>query len=319
MNLDIGVLWIEDFFSKEEEDSLRRRILNAGFVARIESIPNSTRIDELAKKHELYHCFDIILLDYKLQDEKGDEIAPKIRQLFPSTTILFYSGSLEEDALRQKMASKEIEGVYCSARRRFIERAGALIDQTARSLNRLSGMRGLAMRVVAECDDIMKKAILSMSARSPKCSEKKADLDKDVIEFMDQCRERYSAVIEGNIEDRFKTLAVDSTKLFKHFRRLTQVVANSKEDFGLNDEQSDRLRELRQRSNIYDQEVLKKRNILGHVFETCDESGWILRGSDEIKTSDFPDIRRGFAKHIEILREISTIVTIQDKENTDLI
>ncbi|MGQ7814502.1 hypothetical protein ACUTAH_02295 [Metapseudomonas furukawaii] len=318
MNLDIGVLWIEDSFSTEEEDSLRRRILNAGFVARIDAIPNSTGIDALAKKHELYHCFDIILLDYKLQDEKGDEIAPRIRELFPSTTILFYSGSLEEDALRQKMAAKEIEGVYCSARRRFIERAGALIDQTARSLNRLSGMRGLAMRVVAECDEIMKKAILSMSARSPKCSEKKADLDKDVIEFIDQSKERYTATIDGNIEDRFKTLAVDSTKLFKHFRRLTQVVASSKEDFGLNEDQADRLRELRRHSAIYDQEVLKKRNVLGHVFETRDESGWTLRGSDEIKTSDFPDIRRGFAKHIEILREITTIVTMQDKENTNL-
>ncbi|MDH4609720.1 hypothetical protein [Pseudomonas sp. BN102] len=312
MNLDIGVLWIEDSFSKEEEDSLRRRILDAGFVARIETIPNSAGIKELAQNHELYHCFDIILLDYKLQDEDGDEIAPTVRRLFPSTTILFYSGSLEENELRQKMAAKEIEGVYCSARRRFIERAGSLIDQTARSLNRLSGMRGLAMRVVAECDEIMKQAILSMSARSQKCAEKKTDLDNDVIEFIEQSRERYTAAIDGNIENRFATFAVDSTKLFKHFRRLTQIAANSAEVFGLDEDQTDRLRELRRSSADYDREVLKRRNILGHVFETQDTSGWTLRGSDEIKVGDFPDIRRGFARHIEILREMSELVTFLD-------
>lgn len=314
MNLDIGVLWIEDSYSKEEEDSLRRRILDAGFVARIEAISNSTGIERLARNHELYHCFDIILLDYKLQDEKGDEIAPAVRRLFPSTTILFYSGSLEENELRQKMAAKEIEGVYCSARRRFIERAGSLVDQTARSLNRLSGMRGLAMRVVAECDAMMKEAILSMVARSPKCSEKKTDLDNDVIEFIEQSKEKYITAIEGDIEARLATFAVDSTKLFKHFRRLTKIAASSADVFGLNEDQVDRLRELRNSSTNYDKEVLSKRNILGHAFEIQGTSGWILRGSDEIKADDFPDIRRDFAKHIDILREMNDLITLLDKK-----
>ncbi|KRV76310.1 response regulator [Pseudomonas citronellolis] len=316
MNLDIGVLWIEDSYSKEEEDSLRRRILDAGFVARIETTPNSTGIKELAQNHELYHCFDIILLDYKLQDEKGDEIAPSVRKLFPSTTILFYSGSLEESELRQKMAAKKIEGVYCSERRRFIERAGSLIDQTARSLNRLSGMRGLAMRVVAECDVIMKEAILSMAARSPECSEKKNELDDDVIGFIEQTKEKYIAAIKGDIEDRLATFAVDSTKLFKHFRRLTQIATNSAEIFGLDEDQSDRLRELRKSSANYDKEVLRKRNILGHVFEAQEASGWVLRGSDEINISDFPDIRRGFAKHIDTLREMNDLVTLLDRKQS---
>lgn len=313
MNLDIGILWIEDFFNREEEDNLRRRILEAGFVARIEAIPNSVGIEDLARNHDLYHCFDIILLDYKLQDENGDEIAPKVRKLFPSTTILFYSGSLEENELRQKMAAKNIEGVYCSARRRFIDRAGALIDQTARALDRLSGMRGLAMRVVAECDTIMKDAILSMSSRSPDCTEKITKLDSDVLSFMDSSKAKYNTAIGGSIEDRLKTFAVDSTKLFKHFRRLTQVATNSAEIFGLNEDQVERLRELRLVSSNYTEEVLLKRNILGHVFEAQEASGWVLKGSDEINIGDFPDIRRGFAKHIDILREMSELVTFLDE------
>ncbi|CUX58888.1 response regulator [Rhizobium oryzihabitans] len=308
MNLDFGILWIEDSFSREEEENLRRRVLDAGFIARIEVIPNGTGIEELSREHGLYHRFDIILLDYRLKDENGDDLAPTVRRLFPSTTILFYSGSVPEDSLRQMIAEKKVEGVYCSARGRFIERTGGLIDQTARSLDRLSGMRGLAMRVVAECDDLMKKAIQCMAVRDPNCAAKVSELDEDVLTFVMSMKEKYEAAVEADLDTRFGTFAVDSTKLFKHFRRLTQVVASDPKPFGLSDEQVERLRELRRLSAQYDQKVLKKRNILGHVIEIKSDTGWVLQGSNEIGVGDFPEIRRVFAAHIDALREMSDLV-----------
>lgn len=312
MNLDFGILWIEDSFSDEEKESLKRRVLDAGFIARITAIPNGENIDEIAREHNLYHRYNIILLDYRLKDENGDELAPKIRRLFPSTTILFYSGSVQENELRQLIASKEVEGVYCCRRdnQRFIQRTGELIDQTARALDRLSGMRGLAMRVVAECDEIMKKAMLSMCARDKGCEDKVAALDDDVLAFIEGMKQSYeaSAVDNKDLAARLATRAVDSAKLFKHFRRLTEVVTKNPGNFSLDETKVDRLRELRKNSAQYDQHVLKKRNILGHVFEVQGENGWILEGSTEISVSDFPEIRRGFAAHIDAIREISELV-----------
>lgn len=315
MNLDFGILWIEDSFSREEEESLRRRVLNAGFIARIDVIPNGKDIEQLARTHALYHTYDIILLDYRLQDENGDELAPKVRSLFPSTTILFYSGSADEAELRQKMAAKRVEGVYCVRRdgQRFIERTGELIDQTARALDRLSGMRGLAMRVVAECDAIMKAAMLSMCKRDPNCSQKMTELDSDVLEFIAGIKKAYDAAIPGDLNSRLLTRAVDSAKLFKHFRRLTKVAVANPETFGLNAEQLDRLKELRGLSAQYDQNVLMKRNILGHVVEVRGEKGWILQGSDEIDIHDFPEIRRSFATHIDAFRGMSDLVVFLDQ------
>lgn len=312
MNLDLGILWIEDSFSPQEEQALKRKVQDAGFVARIENIPNGNGIDELARRHKLYHLFDVILLDYFLQDEKGDELAPKIRELFPSTTILFYSGSAEEQKLRSLIAEKSVEGVYCCSRVRFTQRAGELIDQTARSLDRLSGMRGLAMRVVAECDDLMKVAMVSMCARDTNCADKVTHLDTDVLTLLDGTKQAYEASRDKDLVARIETRAVDSMKLFKHFRRLTQVAAANPANFGLGGTEADRLRELRKSSADYDNKVLRKRNLLGHVIEVEGEAGWVLQGSNEITTSDFADIRRLFAEHIETFREMKILVTRLD-------
>lgn len=314
MNLDFGILWIEDSFSTEEEESLKRRVLEAGFVARIESVPNGQKIGELSRVHNLYHRYDIILLDYKLLDESGNELAPRIRQLFPSTTIMFYSGSASEQQLRKMIADREVEGVYCSARDRFIERTGALIDQTARSLDRLSGMRGLAMRVVAECDELMKAAMLSISTRDPNCAQEIGELDAAVSQFYEDCRQKYEDAQTGDLNTRLATRMVDSAKLFDHFRRLTKIVARNPEALGLTPEAVERVRVLRRQSSRYTEEVLQKRNVLAHVTEEKGPDGWILRGNREISTRDFPEIRRAFAGHINAFRDLHDLLTPLDSQ-----
>lgn len=308
MNLDFGILWIEDSFSEAEEESLKRRVREAGFIARISTIPNSKGIEEFSRAHNLYHCYDIILLDYRLLDETGSVVAPRIRELFPSTTILFYSGSIDEAQLRALMAKNRVEGVYCSARTRFIERTGALIEQTARSLDRLSGMRGLSMRVVAECDEIMKSAVISMSGSDPDLAKRLAELDADVINFMDSVRQTYEASLSEGIQGRLATRAVDSAKLYNHFRRLTKVVTGSPAEFGLSASDVDRIRELRKDTADYVKNVLLRRNILGHVVEVQGADGWVLTGNSDISVSDFPDIRRLFAVNIDALREMGEIL-----------
>lgn len=310
MNLDFGILWIEDSFSEEEKESLKRRVREAGFIARIQVMVNGAGIEEVAHKHALFHEVDIILLDYKLFDENGVELAPKIRRLFPSTTILFYSGSLQEQQLRKLIADKEVEGVFCARRdqQRFIERTGELIDQTARALDRLSGMRGLAMRVVAECDELMKTAMLSMVSRDKACTDKVTELDDEVFKFLQQQQDRYTAAVAGELSHRLTSRVVDSSKVFGHFRRLTALVARNPASIGLDSAQVERLRELRRGSGQYVEQVLDKRNVLGHVVEVAGERGWILQGSTEISTKDFPDIRRTFALYIDMIREMNKIV-----------
>ncbi|MFC7067569.1 response regulator [Brucella rhizosphaerae] len=310
MNLDFGILWIEDSFSNEEEEALKRRVKECGFIAKIATTPNGNDLAELSRTHVLFHKFDLILLDFKLKDVSGDDLAPTIRRLFPSTNILFYSGSVDEEELRKKIAEKQVEGVYCSHRSRFIQRTGNLIDQTAMALNRLSGMRGLAMRVVAECDELMKSAILHLSATNKTCSDKTTELDESVISSLTECIELYNVAADGSIEDRFRTRSVDSSKIFGHFRRLTKEVTKTPADFNVNQEMVERLKELRNQSAKYTNNVLSTRNTLGHAIEIEGPNGWSLKGSDEITIQDFAAIRQSFADHIDAFREMVRIVGV---------
>ena len=312
MNLDLGVLWIEDAFSEEEEANLRRKILDCGFVARIDVRPNGAGIEELAREHLLYHLYDIILLDWRLRDDHGDELAPRVRELFPSTTILFYSGSDNEEGLRTKIANKRVDGVYCSARGRFIERAGTLVEQTARSLDRLSGMRGLSMRVVADCDEMMKAAVLSMTSRDPACEAAVSSLDEDVLTFLSQSTEKYERSRESGLLGRLETRAVDSAKLSSHFRRLTKIALQNAPSFGLEAADVDEVRALRRATSQYEKDVLGNRNILGHVQEVRSDDGWVLQGSREIRPADFPDIRRTFAAYVDAFRRMIDLLTRLD-------
>lgn len=313
MNLDFGILWIEDSYSQEEEDSLKRRAGEAGFIARIENIPNGDHIEEFGRRQSKFHCFDLILLDYKLRNVDGDELAPTVRRLFPSTTILFYSGNDDEDGLRTKIAKRKVEGVYCSHRRRFIERTGELVDQTARALDRLSGMRGLAMRVVAECDALMKEAVKTMTERHAQCREKLGELDRDVLGHLEQVEARYKMASGTGLEARLDTFAVDSAKLFKHFRRLTKLATADQAAFGLDATKADRLRELRRKSAQFDRDVLGKRNVLGHAREVEGDDGWTLEGGGGIGVADFRIIRQDFAAYIDAFREMGALIAPRDQ------
>ena len=314
MNLDFGILWIEDSYSEQEEESLRRRARESGFIARIEAIPNGDDLDRLARRQALFHCFDLILLDYKLKNADGDDLAPTVRRLFPSTTILFYSGNEEEDGLRSLIAAKRVEGVYCSHRRRFIERTGALIDQTARALDRLSGMRGLAMRVVAECDSLMKQAVRSCTDRDQRCVDLLGELDGDVVNHLEKVRAKYEEACRQGLDGRLGSFAVDSAKLFKHFRRVTRLVAANAGDFGLDGPATDRLRELRRASAQFDADVLGKRNVLGHAREVEGVDGWRLEGGDGIGVADFPRIRQVFAGYIDAFREVDRMLALDGEQ-----
>lgn len=316
MNLDFGILWIEDYYNQEEEATLRRRVNEAGFNPDIETMPNGEGIDDKARENNLYSRFDFILLDYKLRDEFGDVLAPTIRQKFPSTTILFYSGTLSQGELRDLIAKQGVEGVFCSTRSGFIERAGDLIAQTANSLKRLSGMRGLAMQVVAECDELMRCGIQTMTRRCDDCGNLVQKLDESVLIFFEEAKAKYEQAMDQSLEDRLKSRSVDSGKLHKHFRRLTRKIAANGGVLGLDGIAIDRLRELRQSTAQYDEAVLYVRNVLGHASESKGPDGWVLEGAD-FSLADFPVLRQTFAEHIDAFRAMIEIIQTLDCEQSE--
>lgn len=308
MKLQFGLLWIEDNYSEQEENEIRAGAAAAGFELEIENSKDGSNLDSLAEHHRKFHAFDLVLLDLKLAGGvKGDELARKVRDLFRSTPILFYSGSDTETALRDRMAKKCIEGVFSSRRENFTTRASELIQDYAHTLNRLSGMRGLAMEIVAEVDIICQSAISNLAV---------GELELKAINYLntavcDQASKTLEdfPTLEG-LTRRLEHPAADSMKSFNTFRELIKKYIKSLPS-GNN---KDRLSALVFETRSYREDVIHVRNVLGHALEERNDAGWLIldrHGKPYMTVADFPRFRSSFLRYLRAMREISRILILK--------
>lgn len=301
MNLELGVLWIEDDPSEAQEQALRQAAADAGFEADITVIESGADLDAIGAEQQLYHPFDLVLLDLKLADgDKGDELAQRVRQHFRSTPILFYSGSCEEPELRALMAEREVEGVFCSHRRNFVVRAAEMISDLAASLNRLSGMRGLAMSVVSEADLLCREVVLALGEKVDVEASKKR-LDKAVTKSNGGVVEEFTNLTD--LAERLEHRAVDTMNIFNEFKELTRRYAAQLES----GEQKDWIQAKREETRNFRSDVLEVRNTLGHALEKRTDKGWaIVDQNDDVVVSvqDFPKLRRDFLLNLEAIRAL---------------
>jgi len=305
MKLQFGLLWIEDNYSQQEESEIRSGAAGAGFELEITTSIDGSDIEELGARQQNFHAFDLVLLDLGLSGGvRGDELAPEIRRLFRSTPILFYSSGDSESGLRDRMAKDRIEGVFCANRDNFTSRASELIQDYAHTLNRLSGMRGLAMEVVAEVDVICGKIISKLAVGE---LEKLATdfLDKSVLDQSQKNLDEFPTL--ATLDEKLQHPATDSMKSFNILRKLLRRHIGSLP----NGESKDSLSALRAATKNYRNEVIDIRNVLGHAVETRNDKGWLILdrdGNSFMTVEDFPRHRSNFLNNLRAIREISNFL-----------
>lgn len=303
MNLTFTVCWIEDQASDAEFDAVEEAISQTGFEPQIIRIKTEKEIQSFAKQQRHFHDYDLILLDLNLgKGLRGDELAPQIRKEFRSTTILFYS-SEDEAKLRKMMADKLVEGAYCVNRTQLSTRIGELISNLSPALNRLSGMRGLSARVVAECDQELRKILLYLKERQ---GYDENSIVKSLKERVDKINTELTAKILPikTLDALLDEHAVSSGMLFNTVKDVLRSQSND-----------DELRVLLRSLRRYQNAVLTRRNILAHALEERDESGWkiIVRGREKpLTVNDFQRYRADFLTHLRGLRKLREFLIDQE-------
>lgn len=307
MRLHFGILWIEDNFSGAEKAALEKAAEIAGFELIIKNLKNEYNLEYWAYQQQKFHLFDLVLLDLKLANGvMGDQLAPHARALFRFTPILFYSGSESEAKLRQRMANDRVEGVFCADRSNFISRAADLIGNLTQSLDRLAGMRGLSMEVVAQVDDLCRKVVKSFGetgAAEEICTE----LDKAVLRSAKSTIRTFKSI--DNLNSKLANRAVDSTKLFNVFRGLLREAIESTPS----GQKKDKLRALSAATRKYREDVLAVRNVLGHALENETDDRWEILDKDGnvfMTVADFPTHRANFIRNLKAIREIHKLLVV---------
>ena len=253
MKLKFYLLWFDD-----EESWIDAKI---GYVREIIEENGFEWVEPTIcnKEEELdgsYDDYDIILMDYSLvhgrkEGKTGADIINKIRTEGNFTNILFYS-QYNVSELRQQIAEKNLDGVFCSNREDFLENFEKLFLTNIKKIEDVNNLRGLVMAETADLESIKNEIIEIYDNVS--CTKKK-EIIKKLLKKMTELNKKQKDVIDSKNENTpFKEL-MDLFDLYKksyivhkiNYRRESPIC-----DFTLTD---------------FDRDIIKKRNLLAHVKE----------------------------------------------------
>lgn len=299
MNLTFGVCWIEDQPGEALRSAVEAAVRENGFEPEVELVSSEEDIEAFAERQHHYQVYDLILLDLRLGDKlRGDDLAPAVRRHFRSTPIVFYSAVPEGD-LRLTMAAKAVDGVYCTNRADLAVRVGQIVSDLSPALNRLSGMRGLAAQVVAECDQHFRKILLHVGGDRA--------VEQDVVSSLKTAvtdsHRRQSGTVEriDNLGELLARPVVSSGLLFDEVSRRLRQHGQVSEEF----------QEARLAIRGYRSSVLEVRNILSHALEEPTDEGWVIRGGPQkrdLTTGHFPRFRSEFLSQRAHVRRLAQIL-----------
>ena len=302
MNLTFGICWIEDQADEMQRNSIEEAIRNSGFEPDVHPVENENQIEEFARKQENFYDYDLILLDLNLAGGwLGSKLAREVRRNFKATPILFYSTE-DEQVLRQMMVDEKIEGVFCAHRERLSERVEEIVSNLAPSFNRLSGIRGLAARVVAECDQEF-RTILSHFGENLGYKDRIIDsINSLIMENSEQQKEDISEI--QTLDELLNCRWTSSQILFRTVRRLIRNDGDNPH--------TDEIRTIRGDIRKYSEKVLKVRNTLAHAIEERIDDRWriLQRGNPPsyLEIQDLKGFREDFLEYLKNIRRLREIL-----------
>ena len=183
MNTSFRILWFEDEPTWYNMEKMRIE----GILREHQLIPSITRRsgEDFTIQELTSNDYDLILMDFKLDELTGDKIVSEIRNNNVLTDILFYSS--EEDnmlnAIRHQMPP--IDGVYLTKRDYtvFTEKASKLISKIVRRSEDVVNLRGFVLDNTSDFE-LRIKEILNICWNKFD-DDQKVSLTTKVVELLD--------------------------------------------------------------------------------------------------------------------------------------
>lgn len=301
MNLGYKILWFEDQRSwlNSMLPYVREFLDEKGFNLELNVQTDDSEVETLMKRPD----FDLILMDYNLTgDKKGDTIIEYIRYNQVYTDIIFYSQKGEQ-AVRESIKDKQVDGVYCASRENweFREKIKKVIETTIKKVEDINNMRGLVMAQASELDYKMTGIIWEFINCS---SEHKEYIEEYIYQIthkslssnLNKCQRcKDNACIEELINHPI----FDTDKKRRTVSKILELINCSE------------LSACKDCMDTFENEIQTIRNILAHVKEDVDENGERIlrskvRGYEEVKFNDekYIEIRKNVKRHKKNLGEI---------------
>lgn len=317
MNLAYNILWFEN--DEQWVDSITEKLedffFDFGFLFNPDVYKDAQNLDTLLDQINNHETdVDIILMDYNLlNNDKGNEIIKRIRAKDIFTEIIFYS---EKTKVKEKFTDECIEGIYFSERDTLFLRLQQIIPHTIKKVIDLTNMRGLVMSETSLLDLELNNLILTILNYIDKKNNCKRQL---LIDKVFQKRLEHAHNIK-EIEHEIKKIKRKDTIVFNInfkergeyitdiMRLLENVEASDRYSFVNKLIKEPECKDLNikiehVKFKLYDDEIIKKRNVLAHVKEDIINGKKVLKSSfkdyEEFSFSheDFKQIRQHLIEH----------------------
>ena len=258
MRLKFYLLWFEDSkdWIESKIESIKEVVEEHGF----ECVP-----PKICKNEEEftgdYSDYDMILMDYALAQGNADgktgaNIIKSIRSTECLTTILFYSQN-GEPKLRQEIARKLLDGVFCAHRADFIEKFEKLFITNIKKIEDVNNLRGLVMAETSDIEEITEKVIDLYDSIS--CPKKK-EITNATVSNLKNSNIKRKKFLESKKDTTPFNEILNLLDLYKKSRIIHKI--NSRDTAVCDFIHTD-----------FDEKIIQKRNLLAHVKEKIIEDG----------------------------------------------
>lgn len=276
MSIEYKILWVDDSpdWVSSVKDNITSHLEGKGYEPKIELQESGDDVDT-----SRFTDIDLIIIDYQLQDSKGDELIKRIRDKECLTEIVFYSqGAIEPD--------DRLYGVHYSSRDDVEECIKKVVDETIKRAQDITLVRGFIIAEAIDVENILEECMV-------KVFEDKGEL--------------FSEKVIGA-----KPSVYDA---YNKFRFVKRIIKDRIDDAREDTNRYEQLKDIDKIMNDLDKEVFDQRNILAHSKITINDGGSItLEGiNKQTKEINFSQewlswTRKNIAKHKENLMQLKEIL-----------
>jgi CheY-like chemotaxis protein len=309
MRLIYKILWVDDrintFISIGYKSEIENYLKSLFFQPFLDTCITADDAKESLKKNK----YDLILSDYNMEQEKGDEFIRHLRKENVNTEILFYTAQESELDLTQIdrisfFIIPKIDGYPP-----FLEKVFQLIDLTVDKLQELTVIRGLVMAETSQLDKLMEDVIYHyfITQKSDErndlfdkiLKEIEIDYKKKLTKPEDDCQ--YSCVLKLRKNEIKEIIESTDFETSRKARSVNTIIKKQQFVYKTN-------------KNFYEDyfsEVISIRNDLAHsrsehkngkdVLITKKQGAAIVFDKEKFK-----EIRQNILKYIEILENLKT-------------
>lgn len=258
MRLDFNILWVEDQPSRiaAQIRALDREMGVEGFQL---VATTCTEVDEV-KEHLAEDLFrdeiDLILVDWDLgKGVQGQQVIKEIREVVPYKDVVFYSAVTDVSELRTAAFEEGLEGIYFVVRGELVDEVTQLFRSMIKKVLDLDHTRGIVMGATSDVDQTVRECLLAAhnllneEGQARVLSEMVNLIDDKVPNLTKQVKKLRTSTVDQIMGKHQTFTANDGLRILKRILETDQFKDLVHHVDGL---------------TRYIQDVVPKRNILGH-------------------------------------------------------